>query len=62
MIERWDFFLDHDASYGHYHLCPVCGKQYPTSSRVCPGHQIYYVARGTDPSMYFPPRQEDSHE
>lgn len=43
--EEWYFIRDHDASFGHYHLCPVCGKESPTTSRICPGHDIYYVTR-----------------
>ncbi len=51
-MRGWDFILDHDASFGHYHLCPVCGKQSPTTSRICPNHEIYYVYRGTSPDDY----------
>ena len=42
---EWYFILDHDASFGHYNLCPVCGQVSPTTSRICPYHQIYYVMR-----------------
>ncbi len=50
--EEWYFILDHDASFGHYHLCPVCGQSSPTTSRICPCHSIYYVFRGTNPDDY----------
>ena len=36
----------HDASWGHWHLCPVCGKQSPTTSRVCPEHTVIYLRNG----------------
>ena len=52
MNEEWYFILDLDASFGHYHLCPVCGKISPTTSRICPNHHIYYVSRQSSPADY----------
>lgn len=60
-MEKWIYILDNDASFGHYHLCPVCGQQSPTSSRICPQHEIYYVVRGTSPDMYFERPQRIPH-
>jgi hypothetical protein len=52
LSDEWYFINDHDASFGHYHLCPICGKTSPTTSRICPHHPLYYAYRGTKPSDY----------
>jgi len=50
--EQWYFISDHDVSFGHYHLCPICGQMSPTTSRICPKHSLYLAYRGTSPDDY----------